>query len=269
LVLRKIPAAGGPSVAVGRGLTGGVPRGASWGPDDRIVYVTNDGTGLRRVPAVGGEAEVLSVPDPAKGEVEYANPEVLRNGRAVLLTVLATDGPRIEALDLGTGEMRVLVQAGIQARYAASGHLIYWVQGALQAVAFDAERLEVTGDAVPVAQGIASNGSGSANYALSASGVVFYQTGGEATNLGTLVWVDRQGREEPLGAPLRAYLLPRLSPDGGRVAVAGTDQEQDVWIWDLARKTLTRLTFAAALDLWPVWTPDGRRLVFASQRDGS
>jgi Tol biopolymer transport system component len=73
----------------------------------------------------------------------------------------------------------------------------------------------------------------------------------------TLVWVDRQGREEPLGVPPRAYGDPRLSPDGTQVAVGAIEQEVDIWLWDLARPTLTRLTVDPAVDLWPVWTPDG------------
>jgi serine/threonine-protein kinase len=78
------------------------------------------------------------------------------------------------------------------------------------------------------------------------------------------VWVDRAGREEPLVAPPRAYMHPRLSPDGTRIAVYIQDQEQDLWMWDLRRATLTRLTFAPGIDWFPLWSPDGKRLVFSS-----
>jgi serine/threonine-protein kinase len=83
------------------------------------------------------------------------------------------------------------------------------------------------------------------------------------------VWVDRQGRETPIPAPPRSYSYPRLSPDGTRIAVEVTAQEFDIWVWDLARATLTRVTFDPGADLYPVWTPDGRRLIFASDRAGA
>jgi serine/threonine-protein kinase len=83
-----------------------------------------------------------------------------------------------------------------------------------------------------------------------------------------LVWVDRQGREEALLAPSRPYLYPRLSPDGTRVVVNSGDRESDLWVWDLRRTTLTRLTFEPGFDFTPVWTPDGRNIVFTSVRDG-
>src|SRR5262249_26507692 len=91
--------------------------------------------------------------------------------------------------------------------------------------------------------------------------------GGTAATQRTLVWVDREGRETPIPAPPRAYATPRLSPDGTRVAVHAADQEQDIWVWDFARATLTRLTFEPSTDLNPTWMPDGRRLIFSSNRD--
>ena len=85
----------------------------------------------------------------------------------------------------------------------------------------------------------------------------------------TLVWVDRQGHETLIPAPPRAYVLPRLSPDSTRIAVLAVDQEKDIWVWDLGRTTLTRVTFNPGRDTYPVWTPDGRRLIFALDRAGA
>ena len=103
---------------------------------------------------------------------------------------------------------------------------------------------------------------------ISSDGTLVYVPGGVQPAARTLVWVDRQGHEEPLKAPQRAYVYPRLSPDGTRVALDVRDQDEDIWIWDLARETLTRFTFEPGEDQSPVWTPDGRRLLFNSTRAG-
>jgi Tol biopolymer transport system component len=93
--------------------------------------------------------------------------------------------------------------------------------------------------------------------------------GGATGATRSLVWVTRQGQETAITVPPRAYVYPRLSPDGTRVALDIHDQDNDIWIADLARQTLTRLTDAPAQDIYPVWTPDGRRIIFASARAGN
>jgi serine/threonine-protein kinase len=110
---------------------------------------------------------------------------------------------------------------------------------------------------------------GAVDAVVAGDGTLAYVSGGDVAGANaprTLVWVDRQGRETPIPAPPRAYVYPRLSPEGTRVAVSAADQELDLWIWDLARGTLTRLTFDPGSDDYPVWTPDGRRLIFSSER---
>ena len=112
---------------------------------------------------------------------------------------------------------------------------------------------------------------GAADFALARDGSLVYLSGIAATSgvQRTLVWVDRQGHETPIAAPPRNYVYPRLSPDGARVAVYAGDQESDIWVWDLSRTTLTRATFDPGVDSFPVWTPDGRRLIFSSDRAGA
>jgi serine/threonine-protein kinase len=103
---------------------------------------------------------------------------------------------------------------------------------------------------------------------VAADGTLAYIRGVAGGEQRTLVWVDRQGRETPIAAPPRAYTYARISPKGGHVVVWGNDQESDLWVWDFARLTLTRLTFTPGLDNYPVWHPDSRRVLFSSERDG-
>ena len=175
---------------------------------------------------------------------------------------------RIEVRSLETGERRVLIQGGTDARYALTGHLVYaqaGTLGTLLAVPFDLARLEVTGAPVPIVEGVLQSPvEGLAQFSFSNLGTLVYVPGGIQEGF-TLVWVDRQGAVEPLGAPPHPYRNVRLSPDGRRVAVTiglGTDNA-DVWVYDISRHTLTRLTFEERND-HPIWTPDGMRVTFRS-----
>ena len=226
------------------------------------------GVGILRVSAAGGTPEVLVPLDlPVRGH----GPQILPGDKAVLLTL--GDGPnwndaQIVVHSLETGERKVLIEDGRDARHLPTGHLVYVLDGTLLAVPFDAERLEVTGGPVPMVEGIDSaSPSGASQFSVSDTGSLVYVSG--QTTKRTLVWVDREGREEVLKVEPRAFSHPRISPDGSRIALALRDQEEDIWIWDLARETLTRLTFAPGRDSYPVWTLDGQRLVFSSDRDGS
>jgi serine/threonine-protein kinase len=274
--LKKVSIDGGPPITLCR--INGAPRGASWGPDGMIVFATGDPTtGLLSVPEGGGEPKILTKPDKASGEADHFYPFVLPGGRAVLFTITATNGQPIEnsqiaVLDLKTGQKRTVIRGGSHAEYVESGHIVYAVAGTLRAVRFDSARLQVLSDPVPVTEQVTTFGSGSANFAISRNGTLVYQPGGAGGGGGpqrSLVWLNRQGKEDPISAPPRAYLQPRLSPDGTRVAVQIQDQENDIWIWDLMRQTLTRLTFDPGADQFPIWTPDSRRIIFTSSRNSS
>lgn len=270
--LRKIAVAGGSALTLAS--LDGQSSGMTWGDDDSIIFATaHPATGLQRVASTGGEPVVLTRPDAARGERDHLWPHFLPGGRAVLFTVTSTtanvDASQVAVLDLRTGARTILISNGSQAQYTASGHLVYVAADKLWAVAFDTERLAVTGEPVAVASQIARTPTGAAEFDISRDGTLVYvptAPGAGATR--TLVWVDRQGREEPVkGAPSRAYVFPRLSPDGARLALDVRDQENDIWMWDFARETLTRVTFDPGLDRGPVWMPDGHRLVFSSQAD--
>ena len=265
--LKKISLSGGPSIPLCR--FEGLPRGASWGADDTIVFATSDpATGLIAVPAAGGEPRVLTKPDTAHGETDHVLPAWLPGG-AVLYTIVpqgAIDASLIAVLDLKSNQRKVLIHGGSQAEYVHSGHIVYGSAGTLRAVRFDLDRFEVISDPAPVVDHVSMGPSGAASFAVSRTGTLVYIPGGVLQQ--SLVWIDRQGHEEPTGAPPRAYYSARLSPDGGRAALEIRDQEQDIWIWDFSRKTMTRLTFDPSLDSDPIWTADGRRIVYASQRGG-
>jgi serine/threonine-protein kinase len=273
--LNKVSISGGPPIRLA--LLDGASRGVSWGADGSIVFATAlPLTGLQRVSADGGEVTVLTKPDPARGEQDHLYPHLLPGGRAVLFTIVTTAGSpeasNVAVLDLGAGPgavPKLLVRGASQAQYLPSGHLVYFVAGTLRAIAFDANRLEVSGSQVPVQTDVMSLPSGTAEFDVASDGTLVFVVGGVATVARRqLVWVDRQGKEEPLaGLPIRAYVYPRLSPDGTRVAVDIRDQDNDVWVSDLQRQTLTRLTFHPLLDESPMWTVDGRRVVYTSQQD--
>jgi Tol biopolymer transport system component len=270
--LKKAPIAGGSATMILKNYV--VPRGASWGDDNSIVFATNDSsTGLLRVPASGGEPTVLTRPDAAKGEKNHWRPSLLPDGRGILFTITALNAavpPQVAVLDMKTGQRKILIRGGSQAEYVSTGHLLYAAANTLHAVRFDLGRLEVLSDPVPVVDDVSMLPTAAANYAVSRVGTLVYVPASGTQRPRSLVWVDRTGQETPTGAPPRLYAQARLSPDGKRVALSIRDQEHNIWIWDLGRETpLTRLTFDPGDDDSPVWTPDGRRIVFASMRAGA
>ena len=269
--LLKVSIFGGPAVTITD--SDGPVVGASWGADDTIVFGTPTG-GLMRVPAVGGEPEVLTIVDAEQGETAHRWPDILPNLKGVLFTAWSgsDESSRLAVASLETGAVTYLLPGGSYPRYAPTGHIVYGVGGTLRAVGFDVDRLELTSaNAAPVVENVATKSQGAGNFGVAENGSLVYVMGA-GTGAGAqraLVWVDRAGGEEPLETPSLAYQRPRVSPDGTRVAVdVGGPEGADIWIHDLARGTETRLTTAPAVDNAPLWTPDGERVVFASDRDG-
>jgi serine/threonine-protein kinase len=274
-VLRRVPITGGPAITIA--TIDGVSRGATWTLDDTIVFATNStATGVQEVPAAGGPTTLLTRPDRARGEFDHLWPEVLPGGRALLYTLFPVkggiDAAQIAVFDRQTGTHKLVVRSGSHGHYVGTGHLLYAAANTLRAVAFDPVTFEARGSPVPVVPEVVTTGGlgGGVDAVVAADGTLAYvRAVGPDVGPRTLVWVDRQGRETPITAPPRTYLYPRISPDGGRIVAWSNDQESDLWLWDLARLTLTRLTFNPGQDLYPVWTPDGRRLIFASDREGA
>ena len=269
--LKKISLAGGLPVTLAP-MIRPARHGATWGPDNTIIFATDSlsGRGLSRIPATGGDPEPLTAVNLDAPEFGHNWPEFLPGGQAVLFTIFKQNRgaytAQIAVLSLDTGEQKLLLEGGSNPHYVPSGHLIYATNGAVRAVGFDRDRLEVTTPPVTVLERVVTRTEGSATFAVSRTGSLVYVPGEPPAGVQRpIVWVDRDGREEPSATDFRALLSLRISPDGTKVAF---DFEQDIWIWDIASETRTRLTLNSGPSNRPLWTPDGTRVVFNSERDG-
>ena len=260
--LKKVALAGGPPVTL-CDITG-IRYGASWGSDDTIIFGVSV-SGLLRVPSAGGTPQPLTTLDSNQREIVHRWPNILPGGQAVLFAVFSgsLETTRIAVQDLKTGRRKVLVD-GTYPRFVPTGHIVFArTDRSLWAVPFDVDRLEVTGSPAPLIEGIRVNGGGLAHFALADNGSLVYMpvTAGVPRRL---VWVDRKGSEQPLGAPARPYTSPSLSPDGRMLAVVA---QGDIWVYDILRGRLSQLTFDGSID-GAIWSPDGKRIAFASAREG-
>ena len=261
--LKKISASGGAattlaSLGIGNMAFGAVPT-ATWGANGTIVVGS---VGLARVPAEGGAPEILVGPDATKGELALRWPAFLPQDRGVLFNgIVGTGDYPLRVYDLKTHEQRVLLPAAGSARYVPTGHLVYVQGGTLMAVPFDVEKMAITGAAVPMVEGVMQVFTG-AQYSVSDNGTLAYLPGGASGPQTTLVWVDRKGQEQPISAPPSStYGSPHISPDGRRIALGNQGQ---IWIYDIARETLSRLSFVPTVTGNNAWTPDGKHVTFQS-----
>src|SRR5579863_7404944 len=259
--LKKVSVSGGAAVTLGNA---GTDSGGSWSSQGTIVFAPGTGSPLLQMSDAGGAQQLVSRPE--KGETLHAWPQFLPGGKAVLFTAgnSAVDS-KVAIQSIATGERRNLI-SGMQPRFAASGHLIYAQGGTLMAASFDPQRLEIKGTPVPMVEGVAYSAAlASSQYSISDNGSLVYVSGGAQANQRRMVWVSRNGAEQPLPAPPQAYEIVRLSPDGRRIAV---ELDEQFWLYDLARDILTRFTFEGSRNQNPVWTPDGKRIAFFSTKEG-
>ena len=270
--LKRIAVTGGASVTV---CSSARPYGVRW---DRDVILVGQGSGgIQRVSASGGKPETLiSVKD---GELAYG-PELLPDGQTVLFTLTTGtdagkwDRAQVVAQSLKTGERHVIIEGGSAARYLPTGHLLYAQRGLLFATTFDPRRLVTSGERVQVVDGVRRSDGGQtgvAHFSVSNTGSLVYIAGPTSGSLaqGDLAFADRTGVVEKLKVPTGGYEVPRVSPDRKRVALGIDDARgANIWIYDLSRgSSIRQLTFGGQ-DRFPVWTPDGRRIAFQSDREG-
>ena len=246
-------------------------RGASWNRDGTIIFTPDQlSSPIFRIPAAGGEPSPLTRPESPK-QTSHRFPQFLPDGRHFLYYVLGIPESRgIYIGDLQGSETRRLLDADSAALYATPGRLLFVRQGTLFAQDFDAARLELRGNASPVAERIALNTGalGSAAVSASMAGPFVYRTG-SAGGLRQLVWLDRSGKDIGKAGDLLSASSVELSPDGRRVALhQQVNQNIDVWLLELGRGVLSRFTFDPASDIFPIWSPDGSRIVFVANRKG-
>ncbi len=244
-------------------------RGASWGADGQVVFAGFSG-GLMIVDTLAGRPRPLTTVN-AGSQDAHRWPDVLPGGQGVLFTVMnASEARAVAAVPMSGGAPRVLVQDGVCPRYVRGGYIVFARKGTLMAAPFDARTLRLAGTPVPVLEDVrmVNKGSGGAHYAVSATGSLAYVPGYPRPPARTLVWIDRKGNVQPLTQDRKAYSLPRVSPDGRRLAVEIEGAEtDDLWTYDLVRGTWTRLTFEGDT-VGGVWSPDGQQLAFGSNRNG-
>jgi serine/threonine-protein kinase len=272
--LEFAPVAGGPPITVTDTLVG--VAGASWGRDG-FIYVDASAGGLFRVEAKAGAIpKPFTVLDSAKGESDHIWPDVLPSGKGVICTILfqnhnTASGTSfaIGVADIPSGKLHVLVNGAMHGVYAASGHLLYVTpQRTLMMVPFDQNSMKITGDPIPLAEGIRVGSYGPADLAVSETGTLIYATG--AGGAQEVVWVTRDGKARPVDPDWHGrFNDPAVSPDGKQLAVTvqlpGAD---DIWIKQLDRGQSAKLTFRGNRNHFAAWTPDGRSVTFSSDTAG-
>jgi eukaryotic-like serine/threonine-protein kinase len=265
--LKKIDIAGGGSQTLCLAPSG---RGGTWSEEGIILFAPNTFGGLSRVSGNGGSPEEVLPVDNGHGETAYRWPYFLPGGRHFIFSVVTKDRNRggVYLASLDSHERTKLLNDASPATYADLGQVLFVRGGMLMAQEFDRRKLTLSGEARPVrfAEQISGDTHAGPDFSVSRSGILAYRTRPDATAL--LTWFDRNGKAiGQVGAPaeFRGFVI---APDGRSIAVSRIDKSADIWILDITRETSSRLTFDPAPDTFPLFSPDGQRVLFLSNREG-
>jgi hypothetical protein len=262
--VKKIETSGGPSITLcstRRNISGG-----TWNRDGVIVFGVLGGGALYRVEAAGGEPTPLTRLDSSRRETGQRFPSFLPDGRHFLYYSVTgtTEQHGIYVGSLDSRETKRLIESEASAEYG-QGNLLFVRNNTLMAQPLDLQRLETAGSAFPVAEDVAFGvSSNRAAFSVSGNGALVYQTGGARGDM-RLTWFDRNGNNTGVLGDRSSYGSVNLSP-GGAKAVNKGGAQAGVWLYDVSRGLPTRLTFNAAFERYPVWSPDGSRIVFSSSK---
>ena len=269
--LLRIDASGGPPLILCEAIAG---RGGDWNRDGTILFTPNIWSPIFRVPASGGAPQAVTHFDPARRDVTHRWPQFLPDGKHFLFFARSNDpqksGTYVTSLE--GGETKLVLEMDSAAIYVPPGYLLFVRDQTLLAQRFDAEKLALIGDAVPLADHLQVN-SLIARPTLSASGNgnLLYQAGDTTSGNVRMLWFDTSGKQLGEAGPQGVYVTPRISPDGtkfvyGSLTSGGFDE---LWVFDLARSVKTRLTFSTGFQFSPAWSPDGKTIAYTSTREGA
>jgi len=263
--LRKVDVAGGPAQTICD-----APNGAdgSWSPEGVILFDGRGSDPIWAVAAAGGVAKPEVEVGPDKGVTGAGWPHFLPDGRHFLYVVYgkAAEDQTIMVKSLGANDGRELLKTSSLVHYAPPGYLLYVREQTLVAQPFDTGALQLKGEPIPLGEGLGVGDLGLASFSISDTGVLAYRAG--LSEGRQLLWFDRAGKETPALEETGSYRDAWLSPDGKRLAfdMSKGSEGADIWIRDVARGVSSRFTFDSANETNPVWSPDGRSLVFSAQR---
>ena len=245
--------------------------GGSWGDNDEIYFVKTVTSGIYAIPAAGGPLRQVTHTGTTADDRFHFWPKALPGNSGIIFTVWtgrSFNDARIEALSFKTGQRKVLIEGGTDARYLADGYLAYLRNGTLFVIGFDPERLEVKGSPAPVIEGVMSGAAnGDADFAVSQNGTLVFAPGTFTSYQRNLVWMDRSGKVTNVTDDIKPFAFPALSPNGQSIALVLQGSSFDAWIYDLKRSTFSRASFGGD-DYRPHLSPDGKMLAYDSSKSG-